>query len=111
MSGTGALIASGVVAGTDVWMGSVGANALDDYKDNATVCQALRQATHRNLSIMLGSAAMNGITSSTTTEYVVPGWEKAIIALEIVSGILAFACLAMVATSWVLWYRNNRANA
>lgn len=108
MSGTVEVIATGLVAGQDVWMGSVGENALDSYKNNATVMQALRQAVHRVLYVQVNSAAMNGMSSSTDVVYVTPAWEKMVLALEIVSGIITGLCAAMVAASWIIWSKDKK---
>ena len=111
MFGTSALIASGLVAGQDMWLGSVGPKMLEDYENNATVCQALREATHRTIYTRLDSMAMNGISSSTKIVYVRPAWEKLLLAMEIVLGIFAGLALAGVAASWVFYFRNKRVNA
>lgn len=110
ISGSPSVFAAGLIAGQDVWMGGMTDKSLDGYKDNATVCLALREAAHRNLYTQLNSAAMNGMSSSTDVVYVKPAWEKAVLAGEIISGILAAACLGMVAASWVLWYKDKREN-
>lgn len=108
---TNTIYASGLIAGTDIWMGGMQKGALDEYKNNATVRLALREAAHRNLYAQLNSAAMNGISSNTRVEEITPGWETALLSLEIVAGILAAGCIAMTAASWALWYLKKRQTA
>lgn len=108
MSGDNTIYAAGIIAGQDVWMGNMDVGALDEYRNNATLCSALREATHRNLYVQLNSSGMNGISSSTHVEYVVPTWERVLLAIKIVTGIIAGVCLVMVAVSWVMWYRDER---
>lgn len=110
MSGNSTIYAAGIIAGQDVWMGNMDVSALDEYKDNATLCQALRESTHRNLYVQLNSSAMNGISSATHVEYIIPAWEKTLLAVEIITGVFAGACIIMVAVSWVFWDRNGRKN-
>ena len=105
--------ACAVIAGQNAWLSNATGKSLTEYYEakNATVCKAVREATHRSLYVMLNSAAMNGMSSTTEVLYVKPAWEKLLLAAEIITGILALACLSMVAVSWVLWYRDKRDNA
>lgn len=100
--------AKGVVAGQDVWMDGGNESLFNDFRNNATVCLAMRKAAHRVLYNQLQSSAMNGVSSSTEVIYVTPAWEKMILALEIVSGIITGLCAAMVAASWVLWAKDRK---
>lgn len=111
MGGTDSIHAAGLIAGQDAWMGNMTSTALDQYKDNATVCLALRETAHRIAYTQLHSASMNGVSSNTHVEYVTPAWEKAIVAAEIASGVLAALCLGMTAVCWILWYKEKRRNA
>lgn len=100
-------LVAGILAGQDVWMASAtkfGDNALDGYKDNPTVRNAMREACHRNLYVMANSSAMNGISRGARIIYHMPWWQKAILAGQIVSGILMGLCLAMAVASFVLVY-------
>ena len=100
-------LVSGILAGQDVWMASAtkfGDNALDAYKENPTVRNAMREACHRNLYVMANSSAMNGISRGARIIYHMPWWQKAILAGQIVSGILMGLCVAMTVASFVLVY-------
>ena len=98
-----------IIAGQDVWMGNFTGGIYNNcYKaGNATACLALRESMRRVLNVMVNSSAMNGISSSTRVQYVVPTWEKLVLALQIVSGILAAGCIAMTVVSWVKFKRDN----
>ena len=100
--------ARGVIAGQDSWMGNIPSNTFDTYKNNATVCRAIRESVHRFLYTYLDTYAMNGFSSTTRVNEITPAWENAILTAQVITGILTAACLGMVAASWVLWYRNDR---
>ena len=70
--------------------------------------RAMREAVHRNLYVMVNSAAMNGMSSDTRVERITPPWELAVLGTEIASGILAGCCLVMVCLSWVFWYKKQK---
>lgn len=101
--------ASSIIAGQDVWMGAFTGNIYKNcYKaGNATACLAVRESMRRVFYVMVNSSAMNGISSATRVQYVVPTWEKLVLALQIVSGILAAGCIAMTVISWIKYKRNN----
>lgn len=105
--GTNSLIAAAVIAGQDAWMGGASSSSLNEFKDNPTFCLALRETARRVCYTQLHSAAMNGVSSTTHTEYVKPAWEKAITCVEIVSGIFTAVCLCMAAASWVVRYQQK----
>ena len=89
-------------------MGNIPSNTFDTYKNNATVCRAIRESVHRFLYTYLDTYAMNGFSSTTRVNEITPAWENAILTAQVITGILTAACLGMVAASWVLWYRNDR---
>lgn len=101
------IYAAGVIAGQGSWLGAVNED-MSAFKDNATFCIALREAVHRSLYTRLYSNAMNGFSSSTRVDIITPAWEKAILAFEIISGIIMGACLGMTVACWVFWYRDER---
>ncbi len=102
------VFAAGLIAGNDCWYTNMDVHSLDDYRDNPTVMQAVRESAHRQLWVTINSAAMNGITSTTRIMSVTPAWEQALLAVEILSGIFTAASLAMLAVSWVFWYKDER---
>jgi len=87
--------------GTNLFLGSGSSSALDAWKNNPTFCQKIRESTHRILySICNYSRAMNG--TSAGVSYIAPWWEGAILGLEIGSGIITFASLALYLTGYFL---------
>ena len=92
-------VAHGLLAGTDSWDSSSLAwtNDLNNlYKDDADVCQAMRQASHRILYTVANSNAMNGISSSQTVVAVTPWWQTALYALTAVCGVMTVVSVVMV---------------
>ena len=86
----------GIPNGTDIFLGSGSADALDSFRDNATFCNAMREASHRILySIGNYSAAMNGIGPDTRVGAKNVWWETVLIAAECTFGVLTVACGAM----------------
>lgn len=106
--GSNSIYATALVAGQDIWLDSVPEEMFADFQGNATVCRAMREAVHRNLYVMVNSAAMNGMSSDTRVERITPPWELAVLGMEIASGILAGCCLVMVCLSWVFWYKKQK---
>lgn len=99
--------ACAVLAGQDLWLGSGSKDAFDDYRDNATVCLAIREACHRILYTRLHSNAMNGVSTNSVIVYTTPWWENAITTVQIVSGILTGLSLVMTVLSFVLNMKTN----
>ena len=106
--GSNSIYATALVAGQDIWLDSVPEEMFADFQGNATVCRAMREAVHRNLYVMVNSAAMNGMSSDTRVERITPPWELAVLGTEIASGILAGCCLVMACLSWVFWYKKQK---
>ncbi len=89
----------GVPNGTDVYMGSGSESAMDDFKNNATFCVAMREACHRILyAIGNYSATMNGIGPDTNIGSSAWWWRTALIAAESVAAVLT----AGFAVMWVI---------
>lgn len=87
--------AEAVIAGTDFWMDGSPNMQWGNYADNARVCQAVRESTHRYLYTFLHSSLMNGVSSNTQIVKVVPKWKTALNVACLVMGIvtaLLFAC-------------------
>ena len=110
MGGNSSLHAFANMAGQDAWMGNFKEGALKPYYEsrNATVCKAVRESAHRILYTQLHSLMMNGVSSSTKFINITPGWESALLAVKVVSGILMGLCLGMVAASWTLRYLDRK---
>ncbi len=77
-------VAWGLLAGSDSWDASATQWTEDLqnlYRNDADICQAMRQATHRILYVVANSNAMNGISSSTKIVSVTPWWQTALYVL------------------------------
>ena len=101
-------LVAGILAGQDVWMDggpeAFPADALTRWKDNPTVCRAMREAVKRNLYVMANSSAMNGINRGAKIIYHAPWWQNAVLAVQIITGILTVLSIAMTVASFVLVY-------
>lgn len=89
--------AEAVIAGVDFWMDGAPNMQWANYANNAKVCQAVRESTHRYLYTFLHSSLMNGVSSNTQIIKVVPKWKTALNVACLVVGIitaLLFACTA-----------------
>ena len=92
----------GFVNGTNLFMASGSATALDAYKDNAYFALKVRDSAKRIIyNIVNFSASMNGISSNTKVESVTPWWDTLLTTLVITSGILAAGALALSIVSRV----------
>lgn len=96
-----AIFAEALIAGQDFWLMGGSTTWLDEYKDNATVAQALREAARRMLYTQLHSHAMNGITSDDVYVRITPWWQNALLGLRIATVIVTFLCAAMTVLSFV----------
>lgn len=87
----------GIVAGTDTWLSSGKNHSFAEYKNNATVVNAMRDACHRVLySVANNSAAMNGISSATSFVRVYTWWEITVVSLTVAFSLLTAASLVML---------------
>ena len=83
---TSKAMAVALTSGQDFWMyGSDRTSDLTEYKNNATVCLAMREAAHRILFNQLHSNGMNNISADTQFRDITPWWKIALTALQIVS--------------------------
>lgn len=96
-----AIFAEALIAGQDFWLMGGSTTWLDEYKDNATVACALREAARRMLYTQLHSHAMNGITSDDVYVRITPWWQNALLGLRIATVIVTFLCAAMTVLSFV----------
>ena len=83
--------------GTDLFLDPSGAKTqFDSYADSVTFRQAIRQAVHRYLYVIVNdSAAMNGFSAASEIVPVMPWWQQLIQGLQI-------ACFAMGGISLML---------
>lgn len=99
---------SALVAGQDVWMGGSDPNFLNEYKDNAVVCRALREACHRILYSRLHSNAMNGMSTTSKIVYVPTWWENLITGVQIGLGVACGLSAAVTVAAFVYWARKKK---
>ena len=92
----------GMLAGTDAWLSSGNDHSFKQYKGNATVENAMREAVHRIMFVTAKySAAMNGISSTTIIVPLMAWWEGVLIAVLILFGVLTAASAALLALSLI----------
>lgn len=86
----------GIMAGTDIYLGSGSKTALKDYKGSLTFKKKVREATHRILFVQVNcSCAMNGISASSKIVTLTPWWDTLLNSLMIASGVIAGISLVM----------------
>lgn len=86
-----------LLAGSDLILcPNAGTFSIDDYETSATTMTALREAAHRVLYSFADSAIMNGMTDTTTIVEITPTWQKALIAVDVVLGLIIISgCVFM----------------
>lgn len=102
-------MANGVIAGQDTWLfgGSYISN-FNKYKSNAVVANGIRNACHRILYTRLHSNVMNGVTTTSKIVKTLTWWEKTIISLQVVFGVLTAISLTLMVLSYIVHYRKKR---
>lgn len=102
-------IDAGLQAGCDLWLNTnADVYKLPNASDSATQMQMLRRATKNILYTVLNSAAMNGISPYTRINIVMPPWQKWLVALDVVVGVLAVGLGAFAALRCI---RNKKQSA
>ena len=89
----------GLLAGTNMLLNT----SLDSYSDlkeenvkgDANLQKAIKDSLHYTLYAYANSNLMNGLTSSTSVDYVLTLWQKALIGVDVVFGALTVLCLAL----------------
>lgn len=95
-------VAHGLLAGTDTWDSSAEqwtSDLMKLYRNAPTIVTAMRDATHRILYTVANSNAMNGIDTETRIVAVTPWWQTALIALDVVIGVLLVGSVVMLVRS------------
>ena len=86
----------GIMAGTNIYLGSGSKTALKAYKSSLTFKNAVREATHRILYVLVNhSCIMSGIASDTIFVPITPWWDTTLVSLIIASGVVATASLGL----------------
>lgn len=99
--------AEAVIAGVDFWMDGSPNMQWGNYSNNARVCQAVRESTHRYLYTFLHSSLMNGVSSNTQIITVVPKWKTALNVATLVVGIVTALLFAATGVSFFLHRNDN----
>lgn len=87
----------GIMAGTDIYLGSGSKTALKPYKTSLTFKNKVRDATHRILYVQVNySCAMNGLSANSKIVNITPWWDTLLLIVSITSGIIAILSLAFV---------------
>ena len=90
----------GILYGTNVFLSSGTKNSLDEFKNSPTIAQRMRETCHRVLYNMANySSSMNGISSDTSIGATSWWWRTALIAAEVVFGVLAAGAAVMYGLS------------
>ena len=87
---------SGLRAGNDLMLNTFADGSLTDTT-SATGVAAIRNAVHNVLYMVANSNAMQGIVSGSTVSYKLAGWQKALIAGDIVAAIIVILGAVMIA--------------
>lgn len=101
-------LASAIVAGQTLWLGDVRAQGFGDYMNNPVVMQAIRRACKYNLYSQLNSSAMNTMKSGVRIVEIRAWWRDAILAAQIVTGIISCAAAVMTAASFYMVFRYGK---
>ena len=96
--------------GTDLFLDPSGAKTqFDEYAVSASFRQAVRQAVHRYLYIIVNfSAAMNGFSASSEIVSVMPWWQALILGLQVGFIVLGALSAVMLAASMVCESRRGK---
>ncbi|MCD8308111.1 MAG: hypothetical protein LUD51_07810, partial [Clostridia bacterium] len=98
----------GIMNGTCLYDGTGTSADLDDYASSARFCNMMRDASHRILYVVCNfSAAMNGISSSTTIVSVTPWWQALLIALEVIGIVLVVGSAACYVVAEVFKHKKS----
>ena len=89
----------GLMAGVDKYFSSGETFDYKEYRNNATVCNALRQAVHRILYVTVNTHAMNGMTANTKIVPILTWWQKCLIAGDIAFGCVTIGGAVMIVLS------------
>ena len=82
---------------------------LDEVKTSgsAEAAWAVRNSAKRILYTVCHSNAMNGIGLNTRVVPIMPAWQKLVIAIDVILGVLVLGCIAWSAISYVRYRRKN----
>lgn len=93
-------IVDGLAAGTDLWLNTDSSLlSLESYFSSATVMANVSRAAKNIVFAVANSNAMNNIGGATQVVSVIPPWQKTLIAVDIIYGVLAVVSIAFVFAS------------
>ncbi len=95
---------SGIRAGNDLMLNTFADGSLSDTASSTGVA-SIRRAVHNTLYMVVNSNAMQGIVPGSTVSYKLSGWQKALIAGDIVA-----AAVVMIAVLMIIKKKKNAAN-
>lgn len=95
-------IYDGLSAGTDLWLNSAaGTWVYDGYATNPTFMNMLRNACKNILYTVANSNAMNGLSANTRVVHKMPTWQKLLIGVDCVVGVLLVCAAAWAFASYM----------
>jgi beta-glucosidase len=86
---------SGLRAGNDLMLNTFADGNVSD-KTSATGVAAMRRAAHNVLYMVVNSNAMQGIVSGSSVSYKMAGWQKALLAGDIVAALIVILGITMI---------------
>ncbi len=95
-------VIDGLMAGNDCILDTVDLKMWDSAKTNATIAQAVRQATHRILYVVANSNAMNGFSSNTRIYEVKEWWQQLVSGVQIGVGAVTGVLFVITVLCFVL---------
>ena len=75
-------VEDGLIAGNDCILDTIDASNYNQVKNNPTLAQAVREATHRVLYVVANSNAMNGFSSNTRVYEVREWWQDLVVDVQ-----------------------------
>lgn len=95
-------IYDGLASGTDLWLNSAaGTWVYEGYDSDPTFMNMLRNASKNILYTVANSNAMNGLSAGTRVVYSMPTWQKLLIAVDCIVGILLLAAVVWTFISYM----------
>ncbi len=98
-------IAAMMVSGANLVDGGVAQEELDASRPgngHADVAWGIRESMHRILYAVVHSNAMNGISAGTIIERITPWWQTALVAVQVVLGVVTVLSIGWAAAAYVL---------
>ena len=106
--GSGMSKIDGVLAGTNSFDGNRTKEELIKYKDNAKVCQAMRESCKIIIYNVVRTNAMNGVTLSSMVVPVTPWWQTALVVIQFSFGSLTLVSLVFLVINIIKKRKNKK---